>query len=147
LQPAGPDENDVPITAADVQMPARYAEAVERIVGYCDAVRGAIEDNHPHNAHRALDEMDIVLDRLPEIARDSGVPKRLWEQVVVAQEEIRDLFAEIHAAIDADRVPNYSAVARRIEAALASLAEAGESPTKEPGGGLNAERGARSAER
>ncbi|HVC96678.1 MAG TPA: hypothetical protein VND64_23575 [Pirellulales bacterium] len=114
---------DVPITDADVKMPEGYAEAVERIDGYCETVRKAIEDGHPHGAHRALDEMDIVLNRLPEIARDGGVPKRHWEQVVVAGEEIRDLLNEIHAAIDDNRAPDYAAVANRVDAALASLAE------------------------
>ncbi len=115
-------EEDVPITEADVKMPAGYAEAVERIDGYCQTVRKAIEDDHPHRAHRALDELDIVLNRLPEIARDGGVPKKHWEQVVVAGEEIRDLLNEIHAAIHENRAADYSAVADRVNAALASLA-------------------------
>ncbi|HEV3023986.1 MAG TPA: hypothetical protein VGX76_16035, partial [Pirellulales bacterium] len=68
--PPNPDEDDVPITADDVKMPASYPEAVERIAGYCNEVRRAIEEKHPNRAHRPLDEMDIVLDRLPEIARD-----------------------------------------------------------------------------
>ena len=116
-------EEDVPITEVDVKMPAGYAEAVERIDGYCQTVRKAIEGDHPHRAHRALDEMDIVLNRLPEIARDDGVPKRHWEQVVVAGEEIRDLLNEIHAAIDENRAADYTAVADRVNAALTSLAE------------------------
>jgi hypothetical protein len=116
-------EEDVPITEADVKMPTSYAEAVERIDGYCETVRKAIEDDHPHRAHRALDEMDIVLNRLPEIARDGGIPKRHWEQVVVAGEEIRDLLNEIHAAIDENRAADYTAVGDRVNAALTSLAE------------------------
>jgi hypothetical protein len=126
------NEEDVPITEADVAMPANYAEAVERIGGYCETVRKALADNHPHGAHRALDEMDIVLNRLPEIARDSGVPKRHWEQVVVAGEEIRDLFNEIHAAIDDNRTPDYPVVAGRVEAALDSLSEVFEKTSSNP---------------
>jgi len=117
------EDEEVPITEADVEMPASYAEAVERINGYCETVRKALEDDHPHGAHQALDELDIVLNRLPEIARDGGVPKRHWEQVVVAGEEIRDLLNEIHSAIDEHREADYAAVADRVNTALASLAE------------------------
>ena len=73
------DHHDVPITEADVQMPANYAEAVVRIKGYRDAIRTAAQGTEPELAHRPLDELDIVLNRLPEIARDHGVPKGQWE--------------------------------------------------------------------
>lgn len=116
-------EEGPPITEADVQMPSDYTAAVERLRGYRDAVRQAVESGHYHDAHRPLDEMEIVINRLPYLARDSGVPKRYWEQVVVSGEDLSELFNRVHEAIDAHQTPNYAAVAEPIDAALARLAE------------------------
>jgi hypothetical protein len=111
-------------------MPGSFAEAVERIAGCYNAIGKAIDAGHAHDAHRPLDEADIILNRLPEIARDSGVPKRHWEKVVVAGEEIRDLLNEIHGALDDGRPAEFQSVAPRIAAALDSLEEVFEKSSK-----------------
>ncbi len=117
------EEEDVPITEADVELPANFAAAVERIDGYRRSIREAIANGHPGRAHRPLDELEIVLDKLPEIARDSGVPKRRWEQVVESAQEISDRFNELHAAIDEHRTVDYASVAEPIETAIRKLAD------------------------
>ena len=115
------EHHEVPITEADVKMPANYAEAVPQIKSYRDTIRGAIEALTPSEAHRALDELDIVLDKLPSIAKDSGIPKEQWETVNLSARELRDAFNQLHAAIDENREPDYQAVAGPIDQAIAKL--------------------------
>ena len=115
------DPHDVPITEADVQMPSNYAEAVDRVKSYRDAIRDAAGSDTPGLAHRPLDELDIVLQKLAAIARDSGVPAESLKTVNLSARELRNLFNEVHAAIDEKRPPNFSAVAERIEQAIGRL--------------------------
>jgi len=117
------DPHDVPITEADVQMPASYAEAIPRIRAYRDTIRTESQGATPAKAHRALDELDIVLGKLPTLARDNGVPKEHWEAINTGARELRNLFNQVHSAIDAGRTPDYTAVAEPIEKAIARLAE------------------------
>lgn len=117
------DPDDVPITEADVQMPATYAEAIERIKSYRDQIRRPIEAGTPGKAHRPLDELDIVLGKLTAIARDSGVPREQWEQVNSSARELRHLFNQVHTAIDEGARPDYASVARPIDEAIERLEE------------------------
>lgn len=115
------DSDDIAITEADVKLPASYAEAIPQIKGYRDVIRAAIEAGTPSKAHRSLDELDIVLNKLPSIAKDSGIPKDEWETINLAAQELRNSFNELHTAIDAKREPDYKAVAEPIEQAIAKL--------------------------
>lgn len=115
------ENDDVAITEADVKLPATYADALPQIKGYRDTIRAAIEAGTPGKAHRALDELDIVLDKLPEIAKRSGVPAEKWEAINTSARELRDLFNQVHSAIDAKREPDYKAVAEPIDQSIAKL--------------------------
>jgi hypothetical protein len=115
------DEEEPPITAADVPMPANYAEAVERLCEYRDAIREAVTSGQPAAAHRPLDETNIALERLPALARSSGVPRRDWETVVVAGDDLGEALGAIHETIDANQLPDYAAHAEAIDDALARL--------------------------
>ncbi len=115
------DPDDVPITEADVEMPANYDAALERIKEYRESIRTAVEGGTPSKAHRPLDELDIVLNKLPSIARDSGVPKENWEEVNTTARELRDSFNQVHSAIDGKREPDYGAVAEPIKQAINRL--------------------------
>jgi hypothetical protein len=115
------DPHDVPITEADVKLPANYAEALPRIKAYRDTIRQEIEAGTPSHAHRALDELDIVLTKLPSIAKDSGIPNDHWESINTAAQDLRNAFDQLHSAIDAKRTPDYQAVAEPIDQAIAKL--------------------------
>ena len=115
------DPVDVAITEAEGKMPATYKEALPQIKSYRDAIRTAIESGTPSKAHRALDELDIVLDKLPSIAKGSEVPKEQWETVNTSAQELRNLFNQVHSAIDAKREPDFKAVADPIDEAIAKL--------------------------
>jgi hypothetical protein len=120
--PAPTTENeDVAITEADVKIPATYAEALPQIKGYRDTIRDAIAAGTPGKAHRALDELDIVLKKLPSIAKDSGVPAEHWETVNTSAQELRSSFNKVHASIDARLKPDYQPVAEPIDEAIAKL--------------------------
>jgi hypothetical protein len=116
-----PDPDDVPIKENDVARPKDYAEAVSRIEGYRDQIRDEIAAGRPTKAHRGLDELDIVLEWLPAIARDSGVPKEQWEKINLTAKEIQGLFNQVHSRIDAKQEPDYAAVSSAIDAAIGEL--------------------------
>lgn len=115
------EEEETPLTAADVPLPADYADAVKRLDDYHDAIRQAIASGHFHDAHRPLDETSIALERLPAIAKASGVPRRDWEAIVVAGDDLGEALASIHDAIDAGRPPDYETQAPAIDRALQQL--------------------------
>lgn len=120
---AAGDPDDVAITEADVRRPTDFADAVTRIKGYRDSIRDEIAAGRPTKAHRALDELDIVLNWLPEIARDSDVPKERWEAVNTTAQQIQELFNKVHSNIDAGKDPDYASVSKDIDEAIGRLAE------------------------
>jgi len=120
---AATDPDDKPITEADVTRPKDYADAVARLGAYRDSIRAEIAAGRPTKAHRALDELDIVLKWLPEIARDSGVPKDRWEAVNTTAQQVQELFNKVHSNIDAKKDPDYTSVSKDIDDAIGRLAE------------------------
>ena len=114
-------DDDVAVTEADVDMPADFAAAVDRIKDYRARIFAAVAAGTPHDAHRPLDEMDIVIGKLMPIARDSGVPRGDWEEVNVARREVRAQFDLVHVAIDHDERPDMAAVQPAIAAAIERL--------------------------
>ena len=117
----GHDPHDVPITEADVEMPKSYGEAVDRIAGYRDAIRAAIDAGTPTKAHRSLDELDIILRKLAEIAREHNVPRDQWETVNTSARELRNRFNKLHSAIDAGEKPDYVQEAEEINKGIERL--------------------------
>src|SRR5215218_6887756 len=115
------DPDDKPITEADVARPKDYADAVARLKGYRDSIRADITAGRPTKAHRALDEQDIVLNWLPAIARDGGVPKDRWEEVNTTAQRVQELFNKVHGQIDAKQTPDYTAIAEDVDKAIGRL--------------------------
>lgn len=119
--------HDVPITKADVKMPASFAELVSRIEKYRDQIKTAIESGKPEGGHRALDELDIVLAETMSLAERS-VPEDQMAAVNDARQTIRNAFLELHQSIDAKEIPDYAAKERAIDAAIVSLKQIAEMP-------------------
>ncbi|OJW27348.1 MAG: hypothetical protein BGO49_27580 [Planctomycetales bacterium 71-10] len=117
--PADPD--DVPITKADVKMPTDYPDAVSRIKRYRDSIRDEIAAGRPTKAHRPLDELNIVLKALPDIAKVHGVPSDKLEQVGSTAKRIRELFNKVHANIDAKKAPDFDGVSKDIDKEIGVL--------------------------
>ena len=67
------------------------------------------------------DELDFVLDWLPEIAQDIDIPKEEWEEINTTSRELRDSFNKVHANIDEGKEPDYAAVDDEIDAAIERL--------------------------
>lgn len=123
---ATPDPHDVPLTEEEIaqlkQHTAQYDSAIEHIQQYQATIQQETTGGEPAKAHRALDNLDVVLEHLPEAARDSGVPKEKWQTVNETAQKLRDLFNQVHANIDAGTDPNYEAVADEIDQGIQTLA-------------------------
>jgi hypothetical protein len=127
---SGDDYNphDVPITEEQKtelrDRTAKFADAVATIKQFRaeieqETVEGIPEN--PHKVHQALDMADLVLQWLPEIARNSGVLKEHWETVNTSANDLRTLFEQVHQSIDNKQNPNFAAVADEIDQKLAGL--------------------------
>lgn len=120
--------HDVPITdqqkAELRQQTAQFSDAVATLKQFRTQVEqetaAGIPEN-PYEAHQALDKADLILQRLPEIARDSGVAKEHWETVNTSANELRTLFEKVHLNIDNQQDPDFAAVAEQIDENLAEL--------------------------
>ena len=124
----GVDPHDVPITEEQKQQlreeTAKFADAVAKLKSFRDAVdretRQGIPEN-PFEAHQALDRADVVVQWLPEIARDSGVAKENWETVTTAANELRELFDKVHLNIDNKVDPDFASVQQQMDARIGEL--------------------------
>lgn len=103
--------------------PRDYSQAVDRLRECRDEISNAVATGDLERAHRPLDKVDWLLNRLPEIARASAVPRRSWEQVVEAGDDLGESLGEIHAEIDAGRKPSFSDRSAAIDDALTRLKE------------------------
>ena len=122
------DPHDVPITEEQKQQlredTAKFADAVAKVKELRDAVERETKDGIPENpfeAHQALDRADLVVQWLPEIARDSGVPKEHWETITPAANELRELFDKVHLNIDNKADPDFGSVEQQMDAKIAEL--------------------------
>ena len=120
------DPHDVPLTEAEIAQlkadTADYKAAIEHIQQYQQTIERETTAGAPAKAHRALDNLDVVLERLPEAAQESGVPRERWQEVNETAQKLRDLFNEVHARIDAGEAPDYAAVADEVEQGIQTLA-------------------------
>jgi len=116
-----PSADDASSEEAQFSLPGGYAEAVARLHDCRNSIREAIATGDFEKAHHPLDEIDWLINRLPELARSSGVPRRDWEQVVLAGDDLGESLGEIHADIDAGRKPDFAARAKAIDDALTRL--------------------------
>jgi hypothetical protein len=120
--------HDVPITEEQQaelrEQTAQFADAVAKLKQFRNEVEqetaAGIPEN-PFKAHQALDQADLVLQWLPEIARNSGVAKEHWEAVNISANELRTLFEKVHQSIDNKQDPNFAAVAEAIDQEVADL--------------------------
>ena len=124
----GVDPHDVPITEEQKKQlreeTAKFADAVTKVKELRDAVERETRQGIPKNpfeAHQALDRADIVVQWLPEIARDSGVAKENWETVTTAANELRELFDTVHLNIDNKVDPDFASVQQQMDARIGEL--------------------------
>ena len=131
------DPHDVPLTAAEIDKlqaeTATWSDAVKHIQMYRDTIKTAASGAAPSKAHRPLDLLDNVLERLPEITQTSNVPKNDWQTIGESAETLRELFNRVHANIDDGKDPDYASVAAEIDAAVEALSaiQAGETPASD----------------
>jgi hypothetical protein len=122
------DPHDVPITEEQEtelrEQTARFADAVATLKQFRSEIEqetAAGIPESPYKAHQALDKADLLLQWLPEITRNSGIPKEHWELVNTSANDLRTLFEQVHQNIDNRQDPNFAAVAGDIDQKLAGL--------------------------
>ena len=122
------DPHDMPITEEQKKQlreeTAKFADAVDRIKTLRDVVQKETKDGLPENpfaAHQALDRADLVVQWLPEIARDSGVAKEHWEKVNTAANELREAFDKVHLNIDNKVDPDFASVEQQMDVRIREL--------------------------
>ena len=119
------DPHDMPLTEAEIESlkssVTRYQDALSAIKTYRNAIRDAIAAGNPPQAHRPLDELDIVLEHLPTVARDDNIPKSEWETINTSALRIRELFDGVHRQIDAGEAPDFKSVGEEIAGQIALL--------------------------
>jgi hypothetical protein len=124
----GYNPHDVPITdqqKADLRkQTAKFPDAVAKIKELRNQTEAETKNGIPQNpykAHQALDMADLLLQWLPGIARDSGVPNDRWETVTTTANDLRTLFEQVHQNIDNKKDPNFAGVAAEIDKKIAEL--------------------------
>ena len=127
-QAEGVDPHDVPITEEQKQQlreeTAKFADAVAKVKELRDAVERETQNGIPENpfeAHQALDRADIVVQWLPEIARDCGIAKEHWATITPAANDLRELFDKVHLNIDNKVDPDFASVEQQMDARIAEL--------------------------
>ena len=119
------DPLDIPMTDEEIaslkQSVSSYADALTKIKSFRDKICAAVTSGDVHTSHRPLDELDVLLDHVTTVVRDSNIPKSQWETVNTSVQELRDLFSGLHAQIDAGEKADYEAIAADIAAALEKL--------------------------
>jgi len=132
----GYNPHDVPISDEQKQHLRVDATAFPKAVAVIQELRNATAEEtkngipeNPHEAHQALDKADLVFQWLPEIARDSGVPKEHWEEVTTTANDLRTLFEKVHQNIDNKQEPDFASVAGEIDQKIARLLEIAQAPS------------------
>jgi hypothetical protein len=122
------DPHDVPITDEQKEelkaATAQFADAVAKVKELRDAVERETKDGIPANpfeAHQALDRADLVVQWLPEIARDSDVAKEDWETVTTGANELREAFDKVHLNIDNKVDPDFASVKEQMDTRIGEL--------------------------
>lgn len=124
------DPHDAPLTEEQKlqlrEQADQFPKAVEMIKEFRttteEETKNGIPEN-PFNVHQALDRVDLILQWLPEIARDSDVPKEHWEEVTTTANDLRTLFEKVHQNIDNQQEPDFASVAGEIDEKIVRLAE------------------------
>jgi len=119
------DPHDIPLTEEEIAKlkaeTTTYAAAMEHITTYRDTIRDETTKGEAEKAHRSLDNVDYVLQWLPEVAQNSNVPKEQWQTVGENAQKLRDSFNQVHGNIDAGKPPEYEKVAVDVDSAMTAL--------------------------
>jgi len=120
--------HDVPITEEQKtelrKQAGRFPDAVARLKELRKETEAETKNgipSNPYKAHQALDKADLLLQWLPGIARDSGVPIERLETVTTTANDLRSLFEQVHQNIDNKKDPNFAGVAVEIDQKIARL--------------------------
>lgn len=132
--------HDVPITEDQKKQLREQVAQFPKAIEVIRQLRSTVEEEtkngipqNPYKAHQGLDKADLVLQWLPEIARDSAVPKEHWEGINTTANDLRTLFEKVHQNIDNKQEPDFASVAGEIDQKIQALAQIAVTPPAEKG--------------
>ena len=105
-------------------LPESLHAAVAELTSIREAVRAAILEGDPDDAHDPLHEVGELLEALPDIAAETDLPKEEWDAVKAANERLFDAFGAIDKAYhtkDGDKKAAYENVAGELEEAIEEI--------------------------
>ncbi|MEO0529025.1 MAG: hypothetical protein AAF266_00460 [Planctomycetota bacterium] len=115
--------------------PESLHAAVAMLTETRDALRDAILNGDPDDAHDPLHEVVELLEAIPDIAAETDLPKEAWDTVNAANDKLFETFGAIDKAFhtkDGDKKAAYEGVAEQLDEAIESirsqLALSGEEP-------------------
>lgn len=104
--------------------PGSLHEAVAELTAMRDAIRDALLDGEPNDAHGPLHEVGALLQAIPDVAAETDLPKEEWDAVNAANEELFDAFGTIDKAFhvkDGDKKAAYEEVSEQLEEAIEAI--------------------------
>lgn len=122
------DPHDAPISEEQKTALRERAAVFADAVAVIEELRNDVEQetaagipDDPYKAHQALDKVDLVLQWLPEIARDSHIPKEHWEAINTTANDLRTLFEQVHQNIDSKQHPDFAAISGQVDEKIGEL--------------------------
>lgn len=104
--------------------PESLHAAVVELTEMRDAIRDAILDGEPNDAHDPLHEVGDLLEAIPDIAAETDLPKEEWDAVNTANEELFAAFGTIDKSFhvkDGDKQATYEEVAEKLDGAIEAI--------------------------
>lgn len=106
------------------ERPQSFSEAVEQLVVTRDAIRDAILNGDPDDAHDPLHEVGALIETIPDLAAETDLPEAEWTAVKEANEKLYDAFGKVDKAFhtkDGDKKAAYEGAAEAIDAAIEDI--------------------------
>ncbi|MEM9352310.1 MAG: hypothetical protein AAGA92_04800 [Planctomycetota bacterium] len=104
--------------------PESLHEAVAELESLSEAIRTAIVDGDPKDAHDPLHEIGYLLEAIPDVAAETDLPEEEWNAVKAASEQLFDAFAEIDKTYhveDGDKQAVYEDVSAGVDEAIEEI--------------------------
>ncbi|MBI3465873.1 MAG: hypothetical protein HY000_22885 [Planctomycetes bacterium] len=114
---------------------ASYADAMHEIDEHREHIEHLIEGGKLTDVHPPTEVISMIAERLPELAKKSGIPQEHWKDINLQSRDLANLFDEIDEAADAGKKPEtetaFGKMVKLIDSLRAHVTEKSEKELKE----------------